>query len=133
MMLKILLVGIGGGAGSLVRYAIAFYFLHASQRFPFGTLSANLAGCFIIGVLAQIASEINLLTPEARVLFVTGFCGGFTTLSSFIFETSEYLKTAQYGAAAGYVAATLFGAALTFAAGSLLAHVVIAQAGLKGN
>ena len=133
MMLKILLVGIGGGAGSLVRYAFALHFLHASQRFPFGTLSANLAGCFIIGVLAQIASEINLLTPEARVLFVTGFCGGFTTLSSFIFETSEYLKTAQYGAAAGYVAATLFGAALMFAAGSLLAHVVIAQAGLKGN
>ena len=48
-------------------------------------------------------------------------------------EDPEYLKTAQYGAAAGYVAATLFGAALTFAAGSLLAHVVIAQAGVKGN
>ena len=130
-MLKYLLVGIGGAAGSLLRYAIASLLLHASRRVPFGTLSANLLGCFIIGILAQIASEINLLTPEARVLLVTGFCGGLTTLSSFIFEMSELLKTAQYATASGYAAATLIGAFMAFAAGALLASLMIKQAGMR--
>lgn len=89
----ILLVGLGGGAGSIARFlcqrsAHAIY----PHAFPFGTLFVNIAGCFLIGLLFGMMEKGNLLKPEFRMLLITGFCGGFTTFSAFAAENIQLLK-----------------------------------------
>ncbi len=91
--MKILSLILGGTIGTLARYFfthITYHFLGAG--FPYGTLTVNLIGCFIIGIVANLSSEIFFLTYNQRLLLITGFCGAFTTFSTFIFET-EHLFT----------------------------------------
>ena len=87
-MEKILLVGFGGMAGALSRYAITLFSLeHLGLNFPYGTLISNVTGCFIVGAVMSAISERMLLNENMRLLLVVGFAGGLTTFSSFAFET----------------------------------------------
>ena len=88
-MLTILLVGIGGFIGSVLRYLVGGWAqqLSKSVQFPYGTLTVNLLGCFVIGLLSQLAEARGLFTPETRALVFIGMLGGFTTFSSFSNET----------------------------------------------
>ena len=61
-----------------------------------GTLVANLSGCFLLGIIAQMSMPSGLLSPEARLLLAVGFCGGLTTASTMIYETSQYLGDGEY-------------------------------------
>ena len=90
-MNAILLVGLGGAAGSIVRYLCQRSL--NSFIFPYGTLTVNIAGCFIIGLLWGWFTKGNL-SETNRLLLMSGFCGGFTTFSSFTHE-SIYLLTQQ--------------------------------------
>jgi CrcB protein len=93
---NILLVGVGGLAGSILRYLVALYFARqATSGFPFGTLAVNLAGCFLIGILFAISEKGDLLSPEMRVLLTTGFCGGFTTFSTFSYESIRLIQDGE--------------------------------------
>jgi CrcB protein len=89
----IILVALGGGAGSILRFltqrGVYSVYPHA---FPFGTLLVNISGCLLIGVLYGLMERGSLLKPEWRVLLATGFCGGFTTFSSFAAENIQLLK-----------------------------------------
>ncbi len=81
-------VFIGGGIGSVCRYAISL----ASVRwwgasFPYGTMTVNLFGCFLIGVCFSLAGNAKWFTPTARIFLMTGFLGGLTTFSSFGLES----------------------------------------------
>ncbi len=92
----ILLVGAGGFIGSIARYLLS----DAVQSklltsFPFGTMTVNVLGCFVIGIIYALSETANL-APEYRILIATGFCGGFTTFSSFSFETLTLLQDNQY-------------------------------------
>ena len=93
-MLNILLVGLGGALGSITRYLVSSWVQAASKSvsFPFGTLAVNLAGCFVIGFLAQLAEARGIFSSEARAFVFIGILGGFTTFSSFGNETMNLAR-----------------------------------------
>ena len=99
MLLKnLLLVGLGGGLGSMVRFLCQKYVYEwHPHHFPFGTFIVNIAGCFLIGIFYALADREQWLSPQWRVLLTTGFCGGFTTFSSFAFENISLLKHGEIG------------------------------------
>jgi CrcB protein len=96
-MTNILLVGIGGLIGSIMRYLASGYVQQASKSidFPYGTLAVNVIGCFIIGFLAQLAEDRGVFTTQSRLFVFTGFLGGFTTFSSFGNETLNLARDSQ--------------------------------------
>lgn len=103
MLKTILMVALGGGAGSVLRYAVGLAFARAWAS----TLAANVVGCFLIGLLAGLAQRQAWLTPEVRALLVTGFCGGFTTFSTFSQQTQQMMASGQMTAAAAYAAGSV--------------------------
>jgi CrcB protein len=87
-MEKLLLVMVGGSLGAASRYGISLLSVSLwGTRFPWGTLVVNLAGCFLIGLLFGLSDRVRLLTPEMRLLLITGFLGALTTFSTFSIET----------------------------------------------
>jgi len=109
-MRQMLLVGLGGFVGSVARYGISALLVPlAPGGFPWGTLLVNLSGSFAIGVVLAAAVERAWLAPDVRLLLAAGLCGGFTTMSSFSFETWALLEQGLFGLAAGYVTVTLLG------------------------
>lgn len=113
-------VGIGGMAGSLCRYAFTLLFAGQSVSMPWGTFASNLTGCFVIGLVSELAAGAPGFPPAARLLLATGFCGGFTTLSSLIYELFQMTRTGEWLYAALYLNGTFFGAVAAFGAGTLV-------------
>ena len=97
-MTNLLLVGLGGFIGSILRYLLSGYVQGSSRSvdFPFGTLAVNLIGCFVIGFLAQLAEGRGLFTSQARTFIFVGILGGFTTFSSFGNETINLARDSQF-------------------------------------
>jgi CrcB protein len=115
---------LGGGLGSMLRYAVAGWVQEAAGAgFPWGTLTANATGCFAIGLLAALLDERALGGPDLRVFVLVGMLGGYTTFSTFGLETWRLLESAQWAAAAGNalgsIAAGLVGVAGGLALGRL--------------
>jgi len=103
-MNRILLVFIGGGIGSICRHLISVSFeSFAKASFPFATFTANLIGCLIIGLLV---GNVNL-NKNTNLLLVTGFCGGFTTFSTFSKESLFLLAEGYHGIALLYILSSL--------------------------
>ena len=95
-------VALGGALGSLARYALSGWVQHASgSLFPFGTLAVNVAGSFIIGLVLGFDAERFLIPAPWRLFLTTGFCGGFTTFSTFSYETLALIEDQQWWAAGG--------------------------------
>lgn len=96
-MEKFLIVGMGGFAGSILRYWLGGLAqgLARNWLFPVGTLTVNLLGCLAIGILAELAESRNLFSPELRLLLLTGVLGGFTTFSTFGNESLSLLRDGQ--------------------------------------
>jgi CrcB protein len=85
---KLFLVVFGGGLGAASRYGIGLLAARVwGTHFPWGTLTANLIGCFLIGLLFALADRARLLSPDIRLLLITGYLGALTTFSSFALET----------------------------------------------
>ncbi|MCC7463767.1 MAG: fluoride efflux transporter CrcB [Gammaproteobacteria bacterium] len=112
-MKNIMLVGVGGFAGSVARYLVSGWLFEvtAQQRFPYGTFVVNVLGCFFAGVLAGLAERFDLLGPEARLLLLVGLLGGFTTFSAFSLESMSLLRRGELTLGVFYiVASVVFGA-----------------------
>jgi CrcB protein len=93
-MKNLLLVGLGGGIGSMLRYLCHKWFSeNYPQPFPWGTFIVNLLGCFLIGVIYAASEKSPALTPQTRLFLMAGFCGGFTTFSTFAFENMNLLRS----------------------------------------
>jgi fluoride exporter len=106
---SILLVGVGGFVGSVARYLVAILFSsQISSVFPFATLTVNIVGCFLIGILFALSDRGNVLSPEWRILLTTGFCGGFTTFSTFSYESLRLMQDGEYLYLAAYVFISVF-------------------------
>lgn len=94
---SIFLVGIGGFLGSVARYLVAVIFAgYLPSTFPFATLTVNIVGCFLIGVLFALSDRGNILSPEWRIFLTTGFCGGFTTFSTFSYENLRLMQDGEF-------------------------------------
>lgn len=122
---SILLVGIGGFVGSVARHLVAVLFAgQISSVFPFATLTVNVVGCFVIGILFGLSDRGNLLSPEWRMLLTTGFCGGFTTFSTFSYESLRLMQDGEYLYLAAYVLiSVVVGLAATFVGITLIRSI----------
>jgi len=124
--LPFVFVGFGSMAGGVSRYGLSL----VTQRFsafsmPYGTLLSNLAGCLLIGLIAGLSEKTGVLSTEIRLLLATGFCGGFTTMSSFVYELGQFVQDKEYYFASTYFVATLAGAGLAFVLGLLLSELIL--------
>ena len=95
--MNILFVAVGGALGSVSRYLLGTWIQSVSKSidFPFGTLTVNLIGCFVIGLLSQLAEARGVFTSETRVLVFVGVLGGFTTFSSFGNDTINLFRDGE--------------------------------------
>lgn len=94
MLKPLLLVGLGGGIGSMLRYLTsAFANKYFPSIFPWGTFVVNVLGCLLIGILLGIFERQALANPNLKFLFITGFCGGYTTFSTFAAENLELYQS----------------------------------------
>jgi CrcB protein len=121
-MYNILLACVFGGLGCGARYLVALgseRWLSAS--FPLGTLLVNLLGSFAIAVVMHLATKTALMAPAVRVALVTGFLGGFTTYSSFTYETLNLLQGGAVGLGLAYLVGTVAGCLLCGVLGLLCA------------
>lgn len=101
-MIECLLVGLGGFLGSVLRYLIGLMYVNTDSGFPLKTFIINILGAFVIGALSSIAMKYNVNSKVILFLKI-GLCGGFTTFSTFAFETQELLKNDRVGVAIIYV------------------------------
>lgn len=126
LLLALSLVALGSMAGGVSRYGLTLLTQNASAfSLPWGTLASNLAGCLLIGLIAGFAGRTELLSTELRLLLATGFCGGFTTMSSFVYELGQFVQDKEYFFASTYFVATLAGAGLAFLLGLLLSAALV--------
>jgi CrcB protein len=104
---KLLLLALAGGFGALARYGLAGLVQRwGGVEFPWGTLVVNVAGCFLFGVVWAIAAERMAISPELRVIVLTGFLGSFTTFATFMSETYQLLASSEWLPALGNLALT---------------------------
>lgn len=123
--MKWLLLLVGGGVGTVARYGLSAT-IHKlfGSGFPYGTLVVNLIGCFLIGFLASIAGSKWTLGPEAKLLLIVGFCGAFTTFSTFIFQSAELMKTGETLKVFINVSASVMVGFIVFRAGVFLGEII---------
>ena len=120
-MRALLFVGIGGGLGSILRYAISVFIgKHIPVVFPLGTLLVNISGCFLIGVFYSLVTRYAGFTPEWRLLLITGICGGYTTFSTFSYDGLILLRQGANLSFMIYIIGTVvIGLLATFAGAAL--------------
>ena len=107
MFNALVLVGLGGAAGSIARFLISYFMAKRfTSGFPWATFSVNIFGALLIGIFIGLFAKPPEQT-HLKLLLITGFCGGFTTFSTFSLENISLLQQGQYGMAALYVLASL--------------------------
>ena len=94
-MKSFILVFLGGGLGSGLRYLVAITMNQYSKVLPFGTFTVNMLGCLLIGLVLGYVQKENTLTSNQTLLLATGFCGGFTTFSAFASENLELIRNGE--------------------------------------
>lgn len=124
-MIKILNLIIGGTTGTVARYFLAgVVYKYAGAGFPYGTMIVNITGCFILGLLVSLSEKKFLLSPDARLLLMIGFCGAFTTFSTLIFETDNLVRNGQALRAFINIFISIILGFILFRVGNLLGEVI---------
>ena len=122
----LLYVAIGSALGGMGRYLLGGFIQRLlATTFPAGTLLINISGSFLIGIIIRYAVETPTLTPELRAFLTIGLCGGYTTFSSFSYETVALLEDGEWTRAALYVAASVVLSLVATLLGFALAREVI--------
>jgi len=120
--LKLFLIALFGAVGTLARYGLQGI-VHARMGtfFPYGTLFINLTGCFFLGLIGQLTLNRMLISPDMRLAIAVGFFGGYTTFSSFGWETAKMLESGEWLRATTYVGVSVVAGLLLSVAGIRLA------------
>ncbi|WP_299226714.1 fluoride efflux transporter CrcB [uncultured Psychroserpens sp.] len=105
-MKQLVLVFLGGGVGSALRFILGKYFNSSENGIPYGTFATNIIGSLLIGIILGLASKNDSLTTNQTLLLATGFCGGFTTFSTFAYENHVFLKSGDFTSFAIYTIAS---------------------------
>ncbi len=108
-MSRFLWVCLGGAAGTGARYWLSGWAQRSTSGFPVGTLAVNLIGSFLLGILMEIGVAGGMLAPTLRIALTTGVMGGFTTYSTFNYETIQYLRDGAWALGAANLTATVLG------------------------
>jgi len=121
--LRIALIAILGAIGTLARYGLqGVVQTRLGSTFPYGTLLVNLSGCFLLGLIGQFTMNRMVISPDWRVAIAVGFFGGYTTFSSFGWETAKLLEEGAWLRASAYVGASVVTGLLLSVAGIRLAN-----------
>lgn len=122
---KLLLVGLGGFLGSILRYiTVRFVDGKLNAIFPYGTLTVNVLGSFLLGVIYMLALRKVGLTENGRLLLGVGFCGGFTTFSAFALENFNLMQQKFMGTSLLYISLSVVAGILALAAGIWVSRFV---------
>jgi fluoride exporter len=120
-------VAVGAALGGVARYYLASALQQRlGATFPWGTLVVNVSGSLLLGVLIRYALATPTVSVEMRALLTTGFCGGYTTFSTYSYETATLLEDGQYGRAGAYALGSVVVALGATFAGFMLARELIA-------
>ena len=125
-----LFVALGGALGAMARFGLNV-FLQRDVEFPWGTLTANLLGCFIMGLLAQLIAntawfhDAGIIPDQYRLLFAVGFCGSFTTLSSLMLELNTMIQKNELFYSFSYLVGTLVGGFACFYIGIVMMRAIL--------
>jgi CrcB protein len=121
---------LGGALGAMARFGLNV-FLQRDVEFPWGTLSANLIGCFVMGLLAQLIAntawfnDAGIIPDQYRLLFAVGFCGSFTTLSTLVLELNTMIEKNELFYSFSYLVSTLVGGFACFYLGVVIMRAVL--------
>jgi CrcB protein len=120
-------IAVGGALGSVCRFLMTGVVQRQlGTGFPYGTLVVNVTGSLLLGALLRYSLDTPGVSPEMRALLATGFCGGYTTFSTFSYETMSLLQAGDYRRAGGYALASVVVSLLAMLAGLELARVLVA-------
>ena len=121
--MKLFLIALFGAVGTLCRYGLqGLVQTRMGTTFPYGTLLINLTGCLLLGFLGQLTLNRLLISSDLRIAIAVGFFGGYTTFSSFGWETAKMLEDGEWLQATTYVTASVFAGLLLSVAGIRLAN-----------
>jgi len=121
--LKLFLIALFGAIGTLARYGLqGLVQARMGTTFPYGTLLINLSGCLLLGFLGQLTLNRMVISSELRIAIAVGFFGGYTTFSSFGWETAKMLEDGEWLRATTYVGASVIAGLLLSVAGIRLAN-----------
>ena len=108
-MKQLLIVGLGGFIGSIARFMVSKLNLYWTLfSIPFGTLTVNVLGSFIIGFIVGVSSKSEIISPGLRLFLMVGICGGFTTFSSFTLENFTLMQNGQFASVLMYTGLSIF-------------------------
>jgi CrcB protein len=103
---QLILVFVGGGFGSVLRFIVGKWLNSAENGVPYGTFVANIIGSLLIGIILGLAAKSETLSQSQTLFLATGFCGGFTTFSTFAYENHVFLKSGDFASFAIYTIAS---------------------------
>jgi CrcB protein len=125
-MSRLLIISVGGAIGSGARYLLCTWALAVlGAAFPYGTLAVNAIGSFLICAIMHLGVSANVISPTLRLFLTTGIMGGFTTYSTFDYETYRYTQQGAYALAALNIGLTLVVCFVAGTAGDVVARVLV--------
>ena len=121
-MATVLTIAAGGVAGTLARYFLQGWIQSRAGAFPLGTLIINIVGSFVLGFVIRYGTGSTVLSPELRAALTIGFCGAFTTMSTFSYESTALLGDGEYWRAGIYMGGTIVGCLVAVIVGTVMAE-----------
>ena len=124
--MTVLYIAFGGIAGTLSRFGLEGWIQsRTATHFPLGTLTVNITGSLLLGFIIRVATGTALISPDIRAAVTIGFCGAFTTMSTFSYESVALLNDGDYLRAALYMSATIVGCVVAVILGTALANKLL--------